>query len=62
MSVSGASSAISPAMDVLQAKEQAKAGQVQTSVAKKTLDQMKAEGAQLVDMIQKAGSVINTVA
>lgn len=49
-------------MDVLQAKEQAKAGQVQTSVAKKTLDQMKAEGAQLVDMIQKAGSVINTVA
>ena len=62
MQVSGALGVAAPALEVLSAKEKVETSNVDTEVARKTLDHQKAEGAQLIDMIQKSGSIIDVVA
>ncbi|MBF0170156.1 MAG: hypothetical protein HQK87_03530 [Nitrospinae bacterium] len=58
----GTASAASGAANTASVGAQQKPGGVDTAVAKTANEVQKAEGAQMVDMIQKAGSVINVTA
>ncbi len=56
------SDSLSARKSVLSAKSEQVTSNIDTEVTRKALDHQKAEGAQLIDMIQKAGSVIDVKA